>query len=294
MRRATGVVAIGTAQQAAEAIQRFDRCAKLVGWLVLHAAGLPAPPGIIVTNWDDAVAQAVDQFARQWHSEAVLVRSDSPAETALSPRGGFLSSRLDVTERVRPWLDEGRVCFLLEPLSPFDDLYSLSLEPDPLWELWEVEVVGPGYDASDLKRGDVTPLERISIEAADAAVRVASRIISSDETQAVARQIRFEKIAALLGGSIDSVAETLRLRGETLLLDNPTYPPIPPSLLERAVRQSHRLKSELEKRGLAEPGVLLSMSYVGRSARPVFWDVVWPASKYVGTTGKFRSRTRNG
>ena len=54
-----------------------------------------------------------------------------------------------------------RTVFLLEPKSPFDDLYSLSMRFGD--NEAEVEVVGPGFDASDLKRGDESPHELIRL-----------------------------------------------------------------------------------------------------------------------------------
>jgi hypothetical protein len=294
MQRPAGAVEIRTIDDAAASLARFRSYSKLLSWLVLHVAGVPALPGIIVTDWDEAIADTVDRFANQWPAQSLLLRSDAASETARSPRGGFVSHRRDLERQVVALLQQGRLAFLLEPLSPFDDLYSISLQPDPAWRQWEVEVVGPGFDASDLKRGDVTPHERLRLRTRHGEVHVTSQTISSPEAQVTAREIRMEKVAALLGCSTESVAEVLSDRGETLLVDNVAYRPIPQGLLQAALGHAARLKPELQKSDLADEGLLLSMSFVGQMARAVFWDVVWPSGKYRGTTAPFRTTEGHG
>jgi hypothetical protein len=68
-----------------------------------------------------------------------------------------------------------------------------------------------------------------------------------------------------------------------MLLDATEYDPIPDRLLAAAMEQAIRLSREIRRQGLDDEGVVLSLSFVGYEARPVFWDVVWPGTKYHGT-----------
>ena len=295
MQRPDGAVEITTPAEAAGALSTFRSYSKLLSWLVVHAAGLPAPRGIVVSAWTDAVADAVAHFTSQWETRSLLVRSDAEHETAESPRGGFLSRHRDVEEQVGPLLKDGRVVFLLEPLSPLDDLYSLSLQPDATWRHWVAEIVGPGFDASDLKRGDVTPHEQLTLRLSKGELEVESQRLSSAEAQGTARALRLEKIAALLGCSTASVAEVLRERRETLFIDRTAYAPIPQDLLRTAVTYAAHLNGALRRYELAAvEDVLVSMSFISTEARPVFWDIVWPSSKYVGTTARYPGRCEHG
>lgn len=55
---------------------------------------------------------------------------------------------------------EGRIAILLEPASPYADQYSLAGVSVPEEQKLIVEVVGPGFDASDILRGDLEAHER--------------------------------------------------------------------------------------------------------------------------------------
>lgn len=274
---------IDCAKRAEEVIPRFRSYPKLVSWLVLHAAGLPTVSGMIVTNWNLDVDRTIRTFADRWAARELLVRSDTARETGRSPRGGYVVPLGGIPRDILRLRNDGRVVFLLEPVSPLDDLYSLNFQPDRAWQEWELEIVGPGFDASDLKRGDVTPHERVRLAASGEEVRVLDRVVASAAAQAAGRATRLRKAAALLRCGRDEVEMVLRRRGETMLLDEPVYPRIPEELLALTVRHAMRLRDALVRHALDDQGVTLSMSFVGSSARPVFWDVVWPRNKYPGS-----------
>lgn len=275
-----GSVVVESSADAICAIGRFERFPKLLGWLILHAAGLPALPGIVITAWDARVVRDVERYAGHFASTALLLRSDSASETGRSPRGGYLVGLADVEGEARELIDQGRAVFLLEPASPFDDLYSVCLEPDSAWRQWELEVVGAGFDASDLKRGDVTPHERIRAMRDEHGVVLESRVVAADEVQATVRAIRLKKVAAMLKSSPHDVERELRRLGDTMLLENSTYRPIPEAFLATALDLSARLRPELVRRRLRDRGISISLGFLGPDARLVFWDVVWPQSKY--------------
>jgi hypothetical protein len=240
-------------------------------------------PGVIVTDWDADVADGVRALAARWGACELLVRSDTARETGRSPRGGYVLPLEGIPGDVVRLRDEGRVVFLLEPVSPLDDLYSLNFAPDRTWREWEIEIVGPGFDASDLKRGDVTPHERVLLAVDDEQVQVLQRVVASAAVQAAGRATRLRKAAGLLRCGPDEVEVALRRRGETMLLDEPVYPRIPEELLVLTVRHAMRLRAALLSHALDDRDVTLSMSFVSSNARPVFWDVVWPRNKYPGS-----------
>jgi hypothetical protein len=288
-----GALPISSSADAGVALLAFREYQKLFSWLLLHVARVPTLEGVIVTAWNPSVAAVVKRFASRWPSQSVLLRSDTRLETGRAPRGGYILGGPELEHDARRLLDMGRVLFLLEPASPLEDLYSLTFEPDAAWREWLVEVVGPGFDASDLKRGDVTPHEQVWLDLKDGEPRVTHRSTASDRVDEADRAIRFEKVARLLAVSVGDVPVELQRREETMLLDYPRYVPISNELLALAVRNALPLARTLRAHELANGGITLSMSFVGRDARPVFWDVVWPKLKYPGN-GPPRREARDG
>jgi hypothetical protein len=267
---------------------------KILSWLVFHRAGVPTLAGLIVFGWTSAVEDLVRAFAQELGIDTLLIRSDKAQEVGSAPRGGYTVSLDDLEQEARWFLDQGRTVYLLEPRSPFDDLYSLSLAPSEQWSQMAIELVGPGFDASDLKRGDVTPHETCQVALTDARVQILDRTICSQRAYEQSWRSRVQKAARLLclpsaqhaqrdvGERV--VFDALMERGETLLFrDRAGFTPISLELLEFAATETARLRPALEAIDVSANGVVVSMSFVGEHAEPVFWDVVWPRLKYAGS-----------
>jgi hypothetical protein len=273
-------VVIHDSDAARRGIDSFKRYPKVLSWLVLHAAGVPALPGIVFQEWNAQVAGEVYRFAEQWGSGSLLVRSDSASESGLSPRGGYLAHGDGIERESRSLLAQGRAVFLLEPASPFDDLYSANFAPQAEWRDWWLEIVGAGFDASDLKRGDVTPHETVRGCVLSDRVSIMRREVADTATLRAARDIRTAKVARMLGCASSEVEARLSAQEETLLLDSPIYVPMPTTLIDTAIEAALRVRPALRAQGLSDRQVMLSLGFLTRAARLVFWDVVWPSAKY--------------
>ncbi len=55
------------------------------------------------------------------------------------------------------------LALLLEPISPYGDQYSLAGVTVPDEGKMFIEVVGPGFDASDILRGDLQPSRAMGV-----------------------------------------------------------------------------------------------------------------------------------
>lgn len=151
------VVVIDNGNDAAQAIGLFPRNYKLISWLAIHTLGLPTVDGVIFDTWGEHVAKAIHRFCGLIGTDRLLLRSDKADEAGTSPRGGFLVDIQNVHEEVLPLIEQGRTLFLLEPKSPFSDLYSVGVLAWPGDRCMVIEVVGPGFDASDLKARGPNP-----------------------------------------------------------------------------------------------------------------------------------------
>jgi hypothetical protein len=282
---------VRNAADAVYPLSAFAQYAKLAGWLMLHAAQVPALEGVVVTAWDAAAESTVGRAAAAWGTSAVLVRSDTQSETAASARGGFVVGLSQVADVARSWLKAGNALFLLEPASPYDDLYSVNFAPDPSWTTWNLEVVGPGFDAGDLKRGDVTPHERVTASIAGDIVTLSHRQLATAVALSASREIRRRKIATMLACEVDEVDEARAQRTETLFVTRWPYRPIPASLIGDIVQLATRIRPILVQHGYADEGVILSASVLNDDSRLVFWDVMWPHLRFTGSRPENRRST---
>ncbi|MBV9157692.1 MAG: hypothetical protein JO097_15620 [Acidobacteriaceae bacterium] len=190
---------------------------------------------------------------------------------------------------------EGKIAAFLEPLSPYRDRYSLAAITDTEQETMTIEVVGRGFDASDLMRSDSLPHERF-----EASVPNPSRILgeptlcqrtylmpSSEYRRTV--EDRLVKIGARSKNPaypravIESAgAERVRLAEQglqylkrtkqtSLLSNRDQYEPIPRRLLERFSGGVGHIIEGLRRYGIRLGSLSFSGTFSERG-RFVFWD----------------------
>ncbi len=286
-------IAVNGPADAAVALELFPGCHKIRSWLALHLLGLPTLAGVVLSAPEEASWQSVREFSADRSLTRLMVRSDQARETGVYPRGGYLIDLVNLELELAPLFASGRTVVLLEPRSPLDDLYSMGINAWPEDPIITIEIVGPGFDASDLKRGEFSPHERLKIARTDRQP-IAHDLIASD-TYRVSWQERLNKVATLLARSPGDIwwtseplppeeaIDLLVSLGETFLLESAdAYRPISHELLCPVVQDVLRLGPSLMELGLPGEPLMTSMSYVGRDATPVYWDVVWPSLKFSG------------
>ena len=249
---------------------------------------------MVIRRWTPGTEAALEQFAKNLQADGLLVRSDREEESPPYPRGGYLVAIDQLADETRRLLAAGRTPYWLEPASPFDDLYSLNVA---LWETGDgpltIEIVGPGFMASNLKRGDTTPHESYEVLTETSELHVISHShVDADRYRRTVGE-RYSQIAVDLNlDSAENARRYLSDTGLTLLNEHSqAYPPIPRHLLVDAVGWIQALKGGLLGLDLPGPPFVLSASFIGHAARPVIWDIVWPALKYRSPAGPGAPRT---
>jgi len=91
---------------------------------------------------------------------STLLRIDKRHDRWTRRRGGYIVPRSAIPNTVRELKPEGMLALLLEPAGPYCDLYSFAGVTIPEQSKMIIEVVGAGFDASDILRGDIQPHER--------------------------------------------------------------------------------------------------------------------------------------
>jgi hypothetical protein len=279
------------------ALESVQGYLKTTSMLWMHALGLPVLPGVVVSDWSKASALAVKRFCRRGQFSKLLLRIDKRNERWTRRRGGYLLTLRDVPPTVKELQRETMIAALLEPASPYVDHYSLAGVTVPESAKMIVEVVGPGFDASDILRGDLRAHERWEIDFAPTmhSYRVGERTLSrrvhvvTPEQYTESVRIRLRKIGARLkdaafpdtalkGESANSpeleeqgMAFLKRTRQLTLLRHTDLYAPIPEQHVEMFSRFVAKLLS-----GLSSYGINLGPSSFAASVIPkrglIFWD----------------------
>jgi hypothetical protein len=151
--------------------------------------------------------------------------------------------------------------------------------------------VGPGFDASDLKRGEFSPHEIVEFSRQDGSLEVRQTFPEQYPDSWRRRLLEVGRLLARENGRSlpdDAIRKFARIRlverGETLLLDSEdSYRPIDAELLYNAYNSTRGLARRLQNVGAEGEPFVVSLSYVGTTKRPVYWDIVWPHLKYAAS-----------
>ena len=264
--------------------------------IYLNVLGLPTLKAVAVTNWNVSIKRQLMQFLNQEGWTSVVIRTDRKGGMGVRPPlGGYLIKLVDLDKEVQKFLAENRIVMLLEPRDRYRNLYSInvmfeSTSPDILY----LEIVGPGFDVSDINRGDVTPHERIWIQReARADIRIVKHSITSAEDYRNSVGRRLLKIGRLVAAneSVNRVVEKeaelgklakqfLETNGYDLLLGHSdSYQPIPVEYLRRVIQFIAGLPEKMSRQGLDTNVFVISSTIFEGTDELVFWDIVWPRRK---------------
>jgi hypothetical protein len=270
--------------------------------LWMRALALPVLSGVVVSDWSKASANAVRRFSSRGRFSRFLLRIDKRHQRWTRRRGGYLLALADVPATIKELQREGMIAALLEPASPYADQYSLTGVTVPDQGRLIIEIVGPGFDASDILRADIAPHERWEASVAlthgagsiDPIPRERVHVVTQGQF-AESVQKRLTKIGARLKDAAfpDNVLEKSDLcasqlvdeakaylrstRQTTLLKHSESYAPIPEKYVAAFALDVRKLLS-----GLSAYGIHLGPSSFAASVIPkrglVFWDF-FPARK---------------
>ncbi len=137
----------------------FPHYSKLSSICQLLRLGIWTTEGVILAGSSDRAIAAALAFARSRRWAQFLLRHDSIQPKTI--QGGFLVGSDELSPWVERFVQQG-VCILLEPFNAIRNGYNISWLVDR--SVSAVEIVGPGFDASDLQRGQTQPHEVRSVD----------------------------------------------------------------------------------------------------------------------------------
>jgi hypothetical protein len=266
---------------------------KFASILWIRALGEPTLDGIIVRRWSRNTAGVLRRFCAPFASQEFLLRIDKHLTRWSERRGGYLIRATDAGRVARELSRENMITAMLEPASPHRDLYCLSCVTIPQQNKIVVEVVGPGFDTSDLVRSDLLPHERFEVSARldQLSIGLAAgflpqrtyRITQENYRRSVEERLvkigarlrkpAFPKAVLAEGDELQEDARRfLRKSRETLLLRHAKrYEPIPRKYLLRFLSGVVRMLSGLERCEIRLGAVTFSGTFTARR-RFVYWD----------------------
>jgi hypothetical protein len=146
-----------------ESVRSLNGYLKFASMVWIRALRQPILDGLIVQRWSVDADRALKDFCDRHVCDEILLRFDTLNKRWSSRRGGYIIPRSKARRVVKELNSEGKIAAFLEPVSPYRDRYSLAAITDDKQETMTVEVVGPGFDASDLLRSDSLPHERFEV-----------------------------------------------------------------------------------------------------------------------------------
>lgn len=291
----TQAVSVGNLERFLDKVEDCWKCASLL-WM--QANNFPVLAGLIVDGWTRESESAISQFCRTRGFSELLVRLEKRGQRWTLRRGGYTIPLSEVRHQVEELAANGLIAILLEPVSPYSDVFSLSSVYDLGTGNVDVEVVGGGFDASDLLRADSVPHERFQVNLGSSEQGpIASsfrakrlHVVRTDDYRA-AVQRRLVKIGARLRNPsfpnsvietnvsdadrkhlVEEAARFLRASGQTTLLDHSEeYEPISPMLLKVFLAELSRLVERVRASKIHWRALSLSASFLPKD-RLVMWD----------------------
>ncbi len=283
------------AEEASALLPRFQGFAKIQGMILCRVLGLPALRGAVLNPANaEGLAEAFEELTAL-SPDRYLLRHDKAPESGHYPQGGYIVSREELAQEIEWYRIHERMVILLEPAHPLDNRYSagVTIAADGVATL---ELVGPGFDASDVNRGYITPQEVYQFLLDDeGGARKVSHAVTDDLAYAQAKRLRLRKLALkfVLGrkylenpeeldidAAADLVIEKLLPKYPIVsqLLSEEGYAPAPASFVRRLCRYAQRVGAfEAPRRRF----LALSASEVFHGARDAVWDIVYPDRKYI-------------
>jgi hypothetical protein len=266
----------------------------------MRALQVPVLDGIMLDEWTPEALTTCSSLWAEWDVNEVLLRLDKKGTRWTKRRGGYLIRTTEVPDIVRELCRDDTLTVLLEPKDPLCDLYSLAGVVDPALGAISVEVVGPGFDASDLMRGDVLVHETFELFVADmydekALIKIKDHHVISPEDYERSRGQRLAKIGARLINRdrpelllrddsqrlrlVRHAEEFLKQTKNDLLAEHRTeYASVPIDILNSFVRGISRTYKGLQMYDVNLSVACFSASVVDRGL--VFWDYFLPPNEY--------------
>ena len=259
---------------------------KTTSILFLKKCSIPTLDMLIITKWCEESRKELECFSQYIGNSNFIFRHDKNPEIPNCPRGWFTINVKDDIKIIEKFLSLGRIVLLLSNAPFYNNGYNINAIY--LNGRYVLEILGPGFDASDLQRGDQSPHQVIWLN--EYFERTDMFIISNEnyKKSVVNRlkkiRIRIEEsnyYKQLVLSNNNSVIRYLKKYTNSLLVDNlEKYICIPSNLLQEVLLQLKELNNNIKNYYFFyEEPYVISFSFLEGNILNA-WDVVFPSKKY--------------
>lgn len=233
-----------------------------------HLARMPSASGVIVLKPQLRKSrQFAERFLLSRGLRTFMLRSDTRNQRWANKRGGNVFSVAILDWVLRSFHSAAVIPIVLEPLSRLDDEYSIAGIFNPVERSLSVEIVGSGFDASDLMRGEIPAHEELAL-ALDPSGNIRYERTSVIDSQAYEQSVR-TRVEKLRKQLPRRSLESRRIERVPIRLPS-AYVPIPSRYIGMFVSHVERLWRVLLRRGVVLSEINISASVIRREL--VFWD----------------------
>ncbi len=237
-----------------ESNKRLD---KLDSLHALMDAGLPVLPFVILK--EENFAEQIQEFLALHGLSRFMVRTDGKGK--YSPSANNVALDQAILEIIKNYFTDGYVVFVMAPGNIYRNFHSLNIMQDD--GKIHVEVVGPGFLATDLNRHG---LIHESLESDVVTIGFKQKSITSPDAYARDKQ---KKLAEL--------GEEQCRASKSYLLQYGTYPPCSGEELDYVSSSLSKLQNAAATLAhTPAPNFVASMSFIdlGKGTNePIFWDL---------------------
>lgn len=196
MKKNNGVIAVYDKRVYDEYIYLVDvfndmKLFKSLSLLLAYNNSIPVLPTMVLINYND---EFVRRFVCDW-GLPIMIRMDYSSLPPEKPLGGIPITDIDVLYKVSLFLYQKKCLPILHPnVERNEDLYSLGVLIRRDNDNIIIEMVGEGFDASDLRLGVINPQEIIEYDLREGAIL--RRNVISENEYAEQKVIRTKRINA--------------------------------------------------------------------------------------------------
>lgn len=135
---------------------------KIYTYLVLHKVGCPVLKSVLIKTNKDCYGKKLQEIKEHLNSDKCTVRYQYIAP-CMNPRMG--GERVQITQCLfKEKSADGAFLWLLEPVDRISNLYGINIWFHKLHGRICLEIVGRGFDVSDINRGIISPHEQITLD----------------------------------------------------------------------------------------------------------------------------------
>lgn len=262
-----------------EKFLRTKNILKTLSLLLAARAGVQVPSTLLMFTMEIDV---LNRFFNQW-GPPLMIRMDYQLYPKRKTLGGIPIYKLEKARKVSEFLFNENCYPLFHPhLDRFADKYSAGILLNTNDYEAHIEIVGEGFDASDLRLGNSTPHESMKLNILDNSIN--NRSIISDSAYAREKEARKKRVlrykryveyannTGILLPTLDDLDQTPDENENDVINITKRYIPVPMSEIRTLIKIAHIIRFEVIDSLPSSKMFVASLSFLP-SHGWVLWDI---------------------